>query len=196
MCRIQFSPLSPWLKHSHSLSRRSRLFLIIPESSSCSALLRLTLYFPQHKGLSHKWKLVQSHLPRLTVSFCSRVPLPITLAGVFSSNISFVWPSGGKSASHSFIHWRLCFSMYVVTWVDILTIHLAPVLSLIQLLGAWESAKGSLAVNYWIVSSHMVTKKVIFSTWRSLQINHRGNGFKVRQLLTQAGAFAIKKLVL
>ena len=83
MCHIQFNPLSPWLKHSHSFSRRSRLFLIILESSSCSALLRLTLYFPQHKGLSHKWKLVQSHLPRLTVSFSSRVPFPITLAGVF-----------------------------------------------------------------------------------------------------------------
>lgn len=44
---------------------------------------------------------------------------------------------------------------------DILAIHPAPVLSLIQLLGARERAKGPLAVNYWIVFLRMPTKKGI-----------------------------------
>lgn len=117
--------------------------------SQAAVVLSCDSYSISHnKGLSHKWKLLQSHLPLLTVSVSPRLPLPIILAAIFSSNICIVhpyhWTSCGKSASHSP---RLCFSMHIITWV----IFLLFIQSLIQLLGAKENAAGPLAVNYRIV---------------------------------------------
>lgn len=115
---IRFNPFPDTL--SDSSLHRSRLLLIIPESSSCSALMWLILYFPQQRALTQ----VETGAISPPCSYCICLFPSATSdhpGSNFSSSISIVhlyhWTSWGKSASHSFIYWRLCLSMHAITWV-------------------------------------------------------------------------------
>lgn len=100
---------------------------------------------PPNKRLSHKWKLLQSHLPRLTVS----VSLPIVLAAICPPGSAAVHlcPAVGNQ-------FYLCEAVFQYArnhTGDVLPVWPAPLICLVQLLRPRHSAKAPLDVNYWIV---------------------------------------------
>ncbi len=114
MCHIQFKPLSLTDNHSLSSSHRSRFPLIIPESSSCCALMWLILY-----PTSGNW----CSLTSLTSLFSPYLPLPIILQ---QSHLKYQHcPSLSltqlcKISLSQFFYWRLCFNMNEIPRVILL----------------------------------------------------------------------------
>lgn len=114
---------------------------------------------------------MQSHLPLLTVSASPRLPLPIIPAAIFppvsALSICIIERAVGiQPLTVLYIYILEAVFQSVCTHMgNIFTLHPAPVLSLTQLLGARESAKGPLDVNYRIVF-HICQLKRVFFTWK------------------------------
>lgn len=150
MCHIQLNLLSLTHAHTYTLSslHRSRFLLIIPELSSCCALVWLILYFPQQRALTQVETRAVS--PPFLYCICTSLSATFDHPGrSFNSKSCIVhlyhWTNCEESAFHCFIYWKLCFSMYVITLV------ISLLFTLLQSSLLSFSCLGPLAINYWIV---------------------------------------------